>query len=200
MEIFFAEEKLAQIKDYTGYLTGQLLIAMPQMLDPRFERSVIFLCVHNEDGAMGLVINRLSHELAFPELLEQVGVEPKSDMISIPVHLGGPVETGMGFVLHTSDYEQPNTIKVTDSLSLTHTVEILRDIAEGRGPRQVMLALGYAGWGAGQLDGEFQENAWLNVPADESIIFDDGQQDKWQRSIAKLGIDISLLSGEAGHA
>jgi putative transcriptional regulator len=186
--------------DKSGYLTGQLLIAMPQMQDTRFDRSVIFMCVHNEDGAMGLMVNRLSEDLTFAELLEQVGVEGGEDMGGVPIHIGGPVDTGMGFVLHTSDYEQANTIKVNENISLTHTVEILKDIAEGHGPRQVMLALGYAGWGAGQLDGEIQANSWLNVPADESLVFGEVQQDKWQRSIAKLGIDISLLSGDAGHA
>lgn len=186
--------------DNSGYLTGQLLIAMPQMQDTRFERSVIYMCVHNEDGAMGLVVNRLSDDMTFTDLLEQVGVERNRDTASLPIHIGGPVETGMGFVLHTSDYEQASTIKVSDSISLTHTIEILKDIAEGRGPRQAMLALGYAGWGAGQLDSEIQANSWLNVPADESIVFDEMQQDKWERSIAKLGFDISLLSGEAGHA
>lgn len=191
---------MAQKLDDTGYLTGQLLIAMPQLQDTRFERSVIYMCVHNQDGAMGLMVNRLSEEMTFPDLLEQVGVELKSKSVSMPVHIGGPVDTGMGFVLHTSDYEQANTIKVDERISLTHTVEILKDIAEGHGPRQAMLALGYAGWGAGQLDGEIHENSWLNVPADESLIFDDAQQDKWKRSIAKLGFDISLLSGEAGHA
>lgn len=191
---------MAQKLDDTGYLTGQLLIAMPQLQDTRFERSVIYMCVHNQDGAMGLMVNRLSEEMTFPDLLEQVGVELKSKSVSMPVHVGGPVDTGMGFVLHTSDYEQANTIKVDERISLTHTVEILKDIAEGHGPRQAMLALGYAGWGAGQLDGEIHENSWLNVPADESLIFDDAQQDKWKRSIAKLGFDISLLSGEAGHA
>jgi putative transcriptional regulator len=191
---------LAQIDDKSFYLTGQLLIAMPQMADARFERSVIFMCVHNQDGAMGLIVNRVSTEMTFPELLSQVGIDSKPDMAGIPIHIGGPVETGMGFVLHTSDYEQSNTIRVSDAISLTHTIEILKDIAEGRGPRQVMLALGYAGWGAGQLDSEIQANSWLNVPADESLVFGDEQQDKWERSIEKLGIDISLLSGDAGHA
>lgn len=191
---------MAQIEDNSGYLTGQLLIAMPQMQDTRFERAVICMCVHNVDGAMGLIVNRLSQELTFPDLLEQVGIERKPDMAPMPIHIGGPVETGMGFVLHTSDYGQSNTIKVNQSISLTHTVEVLKDIADGQGPRQAMLALGYAGWGAGQLDSEMQENAWLNVPADESLIFDDALQDKWQRSIAKLGVDIALLSGDAGHA
>ncbi|MBE9556666.1 MAG: YqgE/AlgH family protein [Proteobacteria bacterium] len=191
---------MARKDEDTGYLTGQLLIAMPQLQDTRFERSVIYLCVHNEDGAMGLVVNCLSEDLTFPELLEQVGVELKPETVSMPIHIGGPVETGMGFVLHTNDYEQANTIKVNDFISLTHTVEILKDIADGQGPRQAMLALGYAGWDAGQLDGEIQENSWLNVPADEALIFEGSQQDKWQRSIAKLGVDVSLLSGEAGHA
>ncbi len=191
---------MARKDEDTGYLTGQLLIAMPQLQDTRFERSVIYLCVHNEDGAMGLVVNCLSEDLTFPELLEQVGVELKPETVSMPIHLGGPVETGMGFVLHTNDYEQANTIKVNDFISLTHTIEILKDIADGQGPRQAMLALGYAGWGAGQLDDEFQENSWLSVPADEALIFEGSQQDKWQRSIAKLGVDVSLLSGEAGHA
>lgn len=191
---------MAQIDDKSGYLTGQLLIAMPQMADDRFDRSVIFLCVHNREGAMGLIVNRVSNEMTFPELLSQVGVESGPNMTTVPVHIGGPVETGMGFVLHTSDYQQSNTIKVNDDFSLTHTIEILKDIAEGRGPRRVMLALGYAGWGAGQLDSEIQANSWLNVPADESILFGGEQQEKWERSIAKLGIDVSLLSGEAGHA
>lgn len=191
---------MARKDEDTGYLTGQLLIAMPQLQDTRFERSVIYLCVHNEDGAMGLVVNHLSEDLTFPELLEQVGVELKPETVSMPIHIGGPVETGMGFVLHTNDYEQANTIKVNDFISLTHTVEILKDIADGQGPRQAMLALGYAGWGAGQLDDEFQENSWLSVPADEALIFEGSQRDKWQRSIAKLGVDVSLLSGEAGHA
>jgi putative transcriptional regulator len=199
-ELGFAEAKLAQKEGNTGYLTGQLLIAMPHMRDTRFERSVIYLCVHNEDGAMGIVVNRLSEDLTFPDLLEQVGVELKSEDVSMPIHIGGPVESGMGFVLHTTDYAQGSTIQVNDTIALTHTVEILKDIAEGRGPRQAMLALGYAGWGAGQLDGEIQENSWLNVPADEALLFDVGQRDKWRRSIAKLGVDVSLLSGEAGHA
>jgi len=191
---------LAQEEDNSGYLTGQLLIAMPQMEDSRFSRSVIYMCVHNQDGAMGLMVNRLADDMTFPDLLEQVGVERGPETASLPIHIGGPVETGMGFVLHTSDYEQANTIKVSDAISLTHTIEILKDIADGRGPRQVLLALGYAGWGAGQLDNEIQANSWLNVPADEALLFGDVQQDKWERSIAKLGIDISLLSGQAGHA
>jgi len=182
------------------YLTGQLLVAMPNMRDVRFERSVIYVCVHNADGAMGLVINQIADELNFPDLLEQLGIDPAGVDAGMPIHVGGPVESGRGFVLHTSDYAQGSTIQVNESVSLTATVDILKDIADGRGPRRALLALGYAGWGAGQLDGEIQQNAWLNVKADESLLFGDHPNTKWEQSLAKLGIDLSLLSGEAGHA
>jgi len=187
-------------EDDSGYLTGQLLIAMPHMQDPRFERSVIYVCVHNQEGAMGLVVNRLADELTFPDLLEQLGIETEQDRSDLPIHIGGPVESGRGFVLHTSDYKQGSTIRVDERVNLTATVDILKDIAAGRGPRQALLALGYAGWGAGQLDGEIQQNTWLSVPADEALIFDTDLDHKWERSIAKLGVDVSLLSGDAGHA
>lgn len=186
--------------DATGYMTGQLLIAMPQMQDSRFERSVIYVCMHNADGAMGLVVNRLAEQLTFPDLLEQLGVETEGDRIDLPVHVGGPVESGRGFVLHTNDYAQGSTIKVDETASLTATIDILKDIAEGCGPRQALLALGYAGWGAGQLDGEMHQNAWLSVPPDETLVFSEEAPLKWERSIAKLGADISSLSGDAGHA
>ncbi len=172
---------------------------MPQMQDSRFQRSVIYLCVHNENGAMGLMVNKLAEELTFPELLDQLGVEGGAP-VEMPIHIGGPVESGRGFVLHTSDYTQASTIQVDMSVGLTATVDILKDIAEGRGPRHALLALGYAGWGAGQLDGEIQQNSWLNVAPDESLIFDPDSRGKWERCLAKLGIDVSLLSGEAGHA
>lgn len=187
-------------EDTSGYLTGQLLIAMPQMQDPRFERSVIYICVHNAEGAMGLLVNRRAEELTFPDLLQQLGIETGGPPAELPIHIGGPVESGRGFVLHTNDYSQGSTIRVDDRVNLTATIDILKDIADGHGPRQALLALGYAGWGAGQLDGEIQQNAWLNVPADEVLIFDSTLEDKWERSIAKLGVDISLLSGDAGHA
>lgn len=184
----------------SGYLTGQLLVAMPQMQDSRFERSVIYVCVHNADGAMGLVLNRQADELTFADLLRQLEIVFEGETASVPIHMGGPVEMGRGFVLHTSEYQQGGTIKVNDDISLTATVEILKDIAEGHGPRRAILALGYAGWGAGQLDTEFQKNSWLNVTADESLLFGGDLGEKWNRSIAKLGIDVSLLSGDAGHA
>jgi putative transcriptional regulator len=184
----------------TRYLSGQFLIAMPAMSDPRFERTVIYLCAHNSDGAMGLVINRLVESLTFPDLLSQLGIESGTAPDKIRVHFGGPVETGRGFVLHSAEYLQDSSLKVDEAVALTATVDILRDMASGQGPRQSLLALGYAGWGPGQLDQEIQANGWLTVDADESLLFDPGLETKWERAIGKLGFDISSLSGEAGHA
>lgn len=182
-----------------GYLAGQLLVAMPNMRDPRFERTVIYMCVHNAEGAMGLVINKSVGSLTFPQLLRQLGI-PKEGAIDRRVHFGGPVEMGRGFVLHTDEYEQESTVKVKPGYAVTATIDILKAIAEGGGPKQALLALGYAGWAPGQLDGEIQANGWLHAPADLSIVFDDALDTKWTRAISKIGIDLALLSGEAGHA
>jgi putative transcriptional regulator len=184
----------------TGYLTGQLLVAMPSMRDPRFTRSVIYMCAHNADGAMGLVVNRLVGSITFPDLLEQLGIESTMSSGAIRVHFGGPVEAERGFVLHSTDYVQSGTMVVDQDVALTGTIDILRDMAGGQGPRKSLLALGYAGWGPGQLDAEIQANGWLSVPADESLVFDDGLDNKWERAIGKIGVDFSKLSGEAGHA
>jgi len=186
--------------DSSGYLVGQLLIAMPQMQDPRFERTVIYLCAHTEDGAMGLVINKLLDEVTFPDLLEQLNIDTGIDEDMIRVHFGGPVEAGRGFVLHSVDYMQESTLVVTDQFGMTATIDILKAIAEGDGPRRSLLALGYAGWGPGQLEDEIQRNGWLCVQADEALIFGPSLNDRWQQAMAKLGIDINMLSGEAGHA
>lgn len=183
-----------------GYLTGQLLIAMPNMRDPRFDKSVIYMCVHNADGAMGLVINKEIDSISFPQLLEQLEIDTPESQPGIRIHFGGPVESGRGFVLHSAEYGQSGTIAVDDSIALTATVDILRDIAAQRGPAHCILALGYAGWGPKQLDGELQQNAWLNVAADESLIFGADVGSTWERAIAKIGIDPRLLSGDAGHA
>ena len=182
------------------YLTGQLLIAMPGMRDSRFARSVVYVCAHSEDGALGLVVNRLVGAITFSDLLTQLGIEELNLKEQMRVHFGGPVEEGRGFVLHCGDYNQDSTLQVNDQVGLTATIDILRDIAEGSGPRRRLLALGYAGWSPGQLDSEIQANGWLNVDADEELIFDSDLDNKWERSIAKLGIDISMLSDEAGHA
>jgi putative transcriptional regulator len=180
-------------------LAGQLLIAMPRMQDHRFVRSVIFLCAHNEEGAMGLVVNKIIDTVTLPELLDKLGI-PASGLTGLAhVHAGGPVEEGRGFVLHSDDYVEENTL-VVGNMALTATLDILRAIGRGKGPRRSLLALGYAGWGPGQLDAEMQDNGWLHVPADEGIVFDNEVADKWQRALGKLGIDPLALSGEAGHA
>ncbi|HMB74962.1 MAG TPA: YqgE/AlgH family protein [Kiloniellaceae bacterium] len=183
-----------------GYLTGQMLIAMPSMRDARFARTVIFLCAHNEDGAMGLVVNRLVGAITFPDLLGQLGIDVTPDVEEIRVHFGGPVESGRGFVLHSADYSQDSTLDVDGRIALTATVDILKDIAAGTGPRQHLMALGYAGWGPGQLDSEIQANGWLHVEADDNLIFGEDLNNKWEHAIGKLGVSVSMLSDEAGHA
>jgi putative transcriptional regulator len=183
-----------------GYLAGQMLIAMPQMQDLRFSRTLVYVCAHTAEGAMGLVVNRLFEALTFSDLLTQLGIEPTSECEPIRIHFGGPVEAGRGFVLHSTDYVQETTLMVDDGVALTATIDVLKAIAQGRGPRRSLLALGYAGWGAGQLDGEIRENAWLNAPADEELLFGREVDRKWERAIAKLGVDFNMLSGDSGHA
>lgn len=184
-----------------GYLAGQILIAMPSMSDPRFARTVIYLCAHNADGAMGLVLNRVISSITFKDLLEELKVEePEVGRSSPAIHFGGPVETGRGFVLHSADYVGPDSMPLSGKFALTATVDILKAIAAGTGPQRHLLALGYAGWGPGQLDGELQENAWLSVEADPDLVFGDDLDEKWDRALAKLGISASLLSTDAGHA
>ncbi len=182
------------------YLTGQLLIAMPSMRDPRFARSVIYVCAHNADGAMGLVVNRLVGSVTFPDLLSQLGIDTEATTEEIKVHFGGPVESGRGFVLHSGEYHHASTLQVAEEMALTATLDILQDIAKGCGPQRSLLALGYAGWGPGQLDSEIQSNGWLNVAADDQLVFDENLDDKWERAIGKLGVDPALLSSDAGHA
>ncbi len=183
----------------TGFLEGELLVAMPSLGDSRFSRSVIFICAHSDDGAMGLVVNRLMPKPTFADLLTQLEIqEPSAN--EFPIHFGGPVESARGFVLHTTDYVRDESLIIQDDLALTATVEILREIAAGNGPRQSILALGYAGWGPGQLENEVQENAWLNVAVDEDLLFDPDIGDKWERAMRKIGVDFNMLSATAGRA
>ena len=197
-----------KVHAHGGFLDGQILVAMPGMTDERFARSVIYLCAHSEEGAMGIVINRAASKVKFPDLLVQLDVIGKDDAIRLPskagamqVLKGGPVETGRGFVLHSSDFFIDNsTLPIDPRVSLTATIDILRAIADGSGPDRAVLALGYAGWQAGQLEAEMQDNGWLNVPADTSLIFDPVLDSKYARAIGNLGIDLSRLSPEAGHA
>ena len=191
-----------------GYLDGQLLIAMPVMSDPRFARSVIYLCAHSEDGAMGLVINQRASHISFPDLLERLGIVPgetngrlSDDVRSMSIYVGGPVETSRGFVLHSSDYfANDSTLPIEDGVCLTATIDILKAIAAGEGPHRAILALGYAGWSPGQLESEIQANGWLNCPADMDLIFDPDVDAKYARALAKIGIDPSHLVNDAGHA
>ncbi len=183
-----------------SYLVGQLLVAMPGMPDTRFAKTVIYMCAHNAEGAMGLVVNRSLDALSFPDLLDQLDIDTSAMTEHVDVHFGGPVETGRGFVLHSPDYLQEGTMVVADGIALTATVEILKAIAAGKGPRRHLLALGYAGWGPGQLDSEIKANGWLSVGADDGLVFDADLNTKWDRAMGKLGIDPRMLSDAAGHA
>jgi len=195
-------DKAAQDDGYTqsDWLTGQFLIAMPSMPDPRFARAVIYICSHGPNGAMGLVLNRFFGEANFHILLQQLNISATSETPDLVVHFGGPVETGRGFVLHSPEYLREGTTRIDDNVSLSATVEILQAIASGAGPERVLMALGYTGWGAGQLDAEIKANGWLTSPADDSILFDDEVDTKWERALAKIGISPMMLSGDAGHA
>jgi putative transcriptional regulator len=192
-----------------GYLDGQFLIAMPCMSDRRFARAVIYMCAHSTQGAMGLIVNQRAPHISFPELLEKlsIGTQPESgaiiapELIDMDVHVGGPVDRGLGFVLHSSDYfAADSTLPINDDVSLTATVEILRAIAGGTGPHRAILALGYAGWRPGQLEDEIQAHGWLHCPADLDLLFDRNLDQKYERALSKIGINPSHLVNEAGHA
>ncbi len=195
--------------DANGYLDGQFLVAMPAMSDKRFARSVIYMCAHSVQGAMGLIINQRASHISFPELLGQLSIAGSEDasetagpeLQDIDVHVGGPVETGRGFVLHTSDYfATDSTLSIDDAVSLTATIDILKAIALGKGPNRAILALGYAGWRPGQLESEIQANGWLHCPPDLDLLFDRDLDQKYERAMSKIGIDPSHLVSEAGHA
>ncbi len=191
---------MTQLPKATGYLGGHLLVAMPQMPDPRFARSVVYLCAHTSDGAMGLIINKLIDSLSFPDLLRQLSIEPPESTDAIRVHFGGPVEAARGFVLHSTDYVHDATMVVDDQFALTATVDVLKAIAKGEGPRRSLLALGYAGWAPGQLDQEIQSNGWLTVPAATDLVFGAEVEHIWQQAIERIGVDLGKLSSNAGHA
>ena len=192
----------SQGKGSTGYLTGQLLVAMPGMTDPRFERAVIYMCVHSlEEGAMGLIINKPLPDVRFGDILSNVKIKPQSNSCAqVQVHRGGPVQTQLGFILHSGDYQKAGTLVIDSEICLSTTTDILRAIAEGTGPDRNLMALGYAGWDSRQLDDEIKRNAWLNVPADMDLLFAQDYDAKWSRALAKIGIAAHQLSSEAGHA
>ena len=183
-------------------LTDQLLVAMPQMGDPFFARSVVYLCAHGEEaGAMGFVVNKTIASLTIEELYAQLKIEPvMHSNRPQPVHFGGPVAPGQGFVLHSTDYREEGTLGISSEFAMTATLDILHAKSKGGGPRQDLVALGYAGWGPGQLEAEIQANGWLLVAADTSLVFDAEDDSKWQRALAKLGVSPEMLSGESGRA
>jgi putative transcriptional regulator len=178
----------------------QLLIAMPGLQTDGFYRSVIYLCAHSPAGAMGIVINQKLPEINFKDLLVQLSL-PHSEVRMDPVvHFGGPVESGRGFVLHSTDFVREDTVCINNNIGITGTVDILRAISEGAGPQRSIFALGYAGWGPGQLDAEMQANNWLTVPADDELIFNTDLSCKWEKALLKMGITPAALSFEAGRA
>ena len=189
------------------FLDGQLLVAMPGMTDQRFSRSVIYLCAHSKDGAMGIVVNQKARKIKFPELLVQLDVIDEEQAIRLPARAGiqvlkgGPVETQRGFVLHSQDFNiAETTMPIADGICLTATVDILRAIATGEGPDRAILALGYAGWSPGQLEIEMQHNGWITCPADDDLVFGEDLDKKYGRALRKIGIDPAMLVSTAGHA
>ena len=184
-----------------NFLDGKLLVAMPSIGESVFSRSVIYMCAHSGDGAMGLIVNKPAPELDFDDLLKQLGISTAPGSNEIRVHLGGPVEHGRGFVLHSEEYQIDDaTMDVGDGFNMTATLDILRDMASGVGPRQSIMALGYAGWGPGQLEKEIQENGWLICDADRAVVFAGPEEDKWQKALGKMGVAPSMLSGAGGAA
>lgn len=188
-------------------LEGQLLVAMPKMGDARFEKTVIYICAHSAEGSMGFIINRPLETPRPKDFLTQLSIVSEKEVDKIPASLiasdlysGGPVEPGRGFVLHSSEYEGQSTIKVAKDLYLTATLEILREIAVGRGPKKYILALGYSGWSAGQLEDEISSNGWLVTSADSKLIYSDNHEAKYNQVMNSMGIDPALLSSDAGHA
>jgi len=190
-----------QWRNSDGFLTGKLLIAMPGMADPRFEKSVIFVCSHSSDGALGLIVNKPLEGLPFRYLMTQMDIPVTDSTPRVPVMFGGPVETDRGYVLHSNERSTgPATVSVTSEIALTPTIDILRAIARGTGPQRFLFALGYAGWGAGQIEDEIASNGWIHCDADVELVFRGDARSKWSLALAKLGANISGLSSDIGHA
>ena len=181
-------------------LRGSLLVAMPALRGEAFAKSVIYVCTHSPQGAMGIVINQVAQEVKFKDLLAQLHLPHDAIKVDPVVHFGGPVESGRGFVLHSTDFVREDTIRLGNNIGITGTVDILRAISEGNGPQKSIFALGYAGWGPGQLDAEIQANSWLTVPADDELLFSGGLSAKWEKAMLKIGVTPAALSFEAGHA
>jgi putative transcriptional regulator len=203
-----AKSKAAGKAVKRGFLDGQMLIAMPSMGDERFARAVIYMCAHSADGAMGIIVNQPAAHISFSDLLVQLDVLPAADLIQLPqqaggvkVLKGGPVDTQRGFVLHSADFFIENsTLPIDEGICLTATLDILKAIARGDGPASAVLALGYAGWAPGQLENEIHQNGWLHCAADPDLIFGPDSEGKYALALKKIGIEVGMLSSEAGHA
>src|SRR5258705_2778830 len=196
-----ASSRDAKIDQGESFLEGEFLIAMPGMADERLAQTVIYMCAQSDKGAMGIVINKPIPGLSFAEVLKQLQIDIKPAMGEFPILYGGPVETGRGFVLHSGDYEgSDSTLPVSEDISLTATLDILRALAEGRGPKQALFALGYAGWAPGQVETEFQSNGWLHCTADPSLVFGVDPEAKWRTALKRLGIGPSALVADVGRA
>lgn len=183
-----------------NFLDGQILIAVPGMQDIRFRQALVYLCAHSEDGAMGLIVNKVAEDLVWRDLFEKLDIPIHPNGAPQPVYFGGPVETGRGFVLHSSDYyAEDATLRIDDGTSMTATLDILHALGERQGPTRALVALGYAGWAPGQLEAEIQMNGWLHCAPDDDLLFGSDEEGKWERALAKIGVDPALL-GPGGHA
>jgi putative transcriptional regulator len=184
-----------------GYLSGQLLLATPLVTSPGFSKSVIFMCAHDGGGAMGIIINHIIENISYRELFEQLNIGRGDDVPRLPVHYGGPIEINRGFVIyHFEDLPHPETLITVGHIAISSSMHVLRDIASGTGPSERILALGYAGWAAGQLEAEIEANSWISVPATRELIFGSDNEHKWKRAAESQGIDILKLTSDAGHA
>jgi putative transcriptional regulator len=188
------------MEDPSNYLTGKFLVAMAGMPDPRFVKALILICGHDENGAMGLVINRPLMSLTFNDLLDNLKIDAPQDFANIKLHFGGPVEVGRGFVIHSNDYKHESTVRINDDVSLTATADILKAIVDGKGPNKMLLALGYAGWGATQLDQEIVANGWIVTDFSQDVLFNVPIDVRWDRALALAGIKADMISLEGGRA
>ncbi|EKE08910.1 MAG: hypothetical protein ACD_16C00235G0006 [uncultured bacterium] len=194
------EKDKSKQEELSGYLTGQLLLAMPHMQDPRYEKAVIFICGHDTNGAMGLVINKHLGDLTLKGLLDYLNLPQETIKRDLPIFFGGPVDSGRGFVLHSDDFTHPGTVSLGNHISLTATVDILQSIADGNGPKECLLAMGYVGWAPGQLDTELHSNRWLQIEADKELLFEVPVEKRWEKAISKLGVTPESLSEDFGQA
>lgn len=193
--------ELQNLKSAPESLAGHVLIAMPQLMDPFFTRSVVYICSHDQHGAMGLILNKFMPHMSFRDLFMQLKIDKAEESIlNHPVHFGGPVETMRGYVLHSNDYRRPDTLALDPDIWLTNTVEIMRDIALNVGPQKTLVTLGHAGWGAGQLEKELAQNGWLHVKADLNLVFATKPEKQWETALGKLGITLDTFMTEAGQA